>query len=59
MQYEVAWDLEQAVADKKHPCAESECFRAEFQLSIHLQSGESDVNPVEPRRNVQYEEKRN
>src|SRR5580693_1320836 len=40
---QVARDLEQTVAQEKHAGPESELSRAEPQIRIHLESGESDV----------------
>ena len=55
---EVAWHLKEAIAEKEHPGTESENSRAELQVGIHLQGGETDVDPVEPGHNVKEKEKR-
>jgi hypothetical protein len=58
MQNKVAWYLEQAVADEKHAGAKAESGRTEFQIGIHVQRSEADIDPVEPCGDIEYKQER-
>ena len=55
---DIARHLKEAITEKEHSGTEAENGRIELQSGIHLQSGETDVDPVEPGHNVKEKKKR-
>ena len=51
-------DFEYAVAEEEYAGTEPESGRTEPEIGVHLQTGKPDVHPVQPRYDVQDEQKR-
>src|SRR5262249_2849732 len=58
MQNQIAWHFEKAVTEKKHAGTQPKRSRTESEIGIHLQRRKPDVHPIEPRHDVEDEQKR-
>ena len=58
MQSEIAWNLEEDVADEKDAGAEAENLRREAEIFVHGKRGEADIDAVEEIDRVAQDEER-
>ena len=56
MQEEIAWNLEERIADKENPNRESELVAGDGQVLVHREFRKRNVNAIEERNNVEKQD---